>query len=251
MWFDPNDSTAPVITAQQQIISDHRGEPLSLPDTALIFFMSRGMEVALTHPSHLVTERFPRFLNACPLGQFDTGNQACFLPGGSGAPQAADTVETLAACGVRRIIALGMCGVFRDDLHVGDVIIPPWALIEEGTSLHYADNPRRSEATHTLVERAAAAFPDAKILPIVSTDAVYRQTFHKEQLWREQGCAGVDMETSALFTLGRVLGIETVSILIASDKHPEHPDAPAWAWSLTRNQREAFLQRGITFIHTL
>ena len=30
--------------------------------------------------------------------------------------------------------------------------------------------------------------------PIVSSDAVYRQTFGKEQLWREKGAVGVDKD---------------------------------------------------------
>lgn len=70
------------------------------------------------------------------------------------------------------------------------------------------------------MKKAAETIDGAKALPIVSTDAVYRQTFFKEALWREKGSVGVDMETSALYSVGALLDINVVSILIASDKHP-------------------------------
>ena len=42
---------------------------------------------------------------------------------------------------------------------------------------------------------------NAKRAGVVSSDAVYRQTFYKERLWRERGAACVEMETSAVFYL--------------------------------------------------
>lgn len=47
-----------------------------------------------------------------------------FLDGGRGAPQAADTVETLAALGVENIIAVGMCGAFDKKTRIGEIIVP-------------------------------------------------------------------------------------------------------------------------------
>ena len=86
--------------------------------------------------------------------------------------------------------------------------------------------------------------------PIVSTDAVYRQTFLKEQLWREKGAVGVDMETSALFQL-EVSGLDVVSVLIASDKHPLREEDPAWAWTMTQETRHQFFEQVLQFVRKL
>ena len=42
----------------------------------------------------------------------------------------------------------------------------------------------------------------------------------KERLWREKGAVAVDMETSALFSVSKCLGVKVASVLMASDSHP-------------------------------
>ena len=70
------------------------------------------------------------------------------------------------------------------------------AFVEEGTSLHYYEQIDFARPDEQLFEQLQK-IPGAKVLPIVTTDAVYRQTFYKEQLWREKGAVAADMETSA------------------------------------------------------
>ncbi len=243
MWFFENDKTKPVITAQEHIKSGHkRRDGITLPQTAMLFYLHGAIDFINSHyNTEPVTESFPRFLNVCDIYKF-SGSQVCFLDGGRGAPQAVDTLETLAAFGVKRVISVGMCGVFAEDISVGDIIVPKTAYIEEGTSCHYYKNPEISSADETLHQSASRAFSSACQAPIVSTDAVYRQTFYKEELWRKKGCVGVDMETSALFSVSRYLGIQTVALLIASDKHPQSETQEKWHWALTREQRYGFVK---------
>mgnify|MGYP002624377661 FL=1 len=245
MWHLSDDDTAPVITAQEQIHSAHRECTIHLPETAVVFFMG-GATTYLEEKYNAVAlpELFPCFLKRRPVWVMKD-SQICFLEGGSGAPMAADTVETLAVLGVRRIIAVGMFGAFSSFIHQGEVIVPERAFVEEGTSLHYYD-------------RIESAVPDADLYhfisstinkrthPIVSTDAVYRQTFRKEQLWRENGAVGVDMETSAVFSVSDYLGISAAAILMASDIHPLHPDAPKWAWLMTKDMKNALADQSIS-----
>ena len=66
---------------------------------------------------------------------------------------------------------------------------------------------------------------------------MYRQTFRKEQLWRERGAVGVDMETSAVFSVSQYLGLRAAALLMASDLHPSSPDAPKWQWLMTADMR--------------
>ena len=48
-----------------------------------------------------------------------------------------DTIETLAVLGVKRVVTVGMCGGFSEQVAVGDILVPDKAFVEEGTSLHY------------------------------------------------------------------------------------------------------------------
>ena len=140
MWRLQDDDSQPVITAAEQIHSAHRMCHLKLPKTAILFFMSKGPEYLTER--YAVTELpepFPCFLRRRPVWQMNDW-PICFLFGGSGAPQAADSVETLAALGVKNIIAVGMFGAFSADVQPGEIVVPRKAFVEEGTSLHYYES---------------------------------------------------------------------------------------------------------------
>ena len=88
MWCLPDDDTKPVITPYEQIHSAHRGCHLCLPQTAIVFFMSKGTDhLAANYASRELPELFPCFLNRRPIWEM-LYLPICFLNGGSGAPQA-------------------------------------------------------------------------------------------------------------------------------------------------------------------
>lgn len=236
MWRLHNDNTRPVITAYDQIHSAHRGCALQLPQTAIVFFMSKCTDyLAENYASEEMPQLFPCFLKRRPIWEMKD-MPVCFLDGGGGAPQAADTVETLAVLGVKNIIAVGMFGAFSHLIQPGEIIIPEKAFVEEGTSLHYFESIDASHPDADLHDTALSLL-EKRTYPIVSTDAVYRQTFLKEQLWREKGAVGVDMETSAVFSVSSYLGVRATAILMASDMHPLGPDEPKWEWLMSKEMR--------------
>lgn len=247
MWNFSQDHTPAVITAQRHIESTHAKGSLSLPQTAVLFYMRGGEAFARrNYKTRLISKKFPRFLASCPVYRFRQ-HSLCFLDGGRGAPQAVDTLETLAALGVQNVICVGMCGVFAPGLSCGDIIIPGKAFIEEGTSLHYSSFASFSKPDRVLHQKALQYISESKDLPVVSTDAVYRQTFYKEELWRQKGAVGVDMETSALFSVGSFLKMHVVSVLTASDIHPLVPGAEKWQWKMTDTMRKSFFEKCIGF----
>ena len=244
MWYVPNDTSKAIITASEQINSAHHVCHLHLPDTAIVFFMSKGMNYLIEHcNAREMDEPFPRFLNRCPIYEIKDLN-LCFLDGGRGSPQAVDTIETLAALGVKNVIAIGMCGAYDKKVHIGEIIAPEKAFVEEGTSLHYYESIEASFPDSALLSKATSLL-SVQNYPIVSTDAVYRQTFIKERLWREKGAVGVDMETSAVFSVARYLGLKAVALLMVSDIHPMQPDAPKWQWHMTRDMKYHLASQGI------
>lgn len=247
MWKYNDDNTKAVITAEKHIESCHKSGKVTLPKTAILYYMYGGVEYTLSnYKVQKLSDNFPRFLGSCPVYKF-CNYDVCFLNGGAGAPQAADTLETLVALGVDNIISVGMFGAFGDGVNSGDILVPDKAFVEEGTSLHYYSSIDFSESSIKLHDDAISKIYGAKTMPIVSTDAVYRQTFYKEKLWRNKGAVGVDMETSALFSVGRHLGVNVVSILIASDKHPKNENGPDWEWTMKRETRYSFFDKCINF----
>ena len=231
MWYHKEDTTAPVLTAKTHIEGAHHAwnTKITLPPFCILFYMSDVIPHLLEQGAVCITEKLPRFLNGCPVyGLPDI--PVCFLDGGRGAPQAVDTLETLAALGVKTVLSVGMCGGFSSLVEVGDVLVPDRAFIEEGTSLHYVPMRPFSTPNSGFAAYVREAFPESRALPIVSTDAVYRQTFMKEAIWRNSGAVGVDMETSALFTVGECLSVKVAAVLVVSDKHPEDPGQAGWHW---------------------
>lgn len=244
MWCFPDDDSKAVITATEQVHCAGHECRMRLPETAIVFFMSRGTEYLAEHyGGEELPEPFPRFLNRCPIWEIP-GQNLCFLDGGRGAPQAADTVETLAAPGVRNIIAVGMCGAFDERVHIGEIIAPEKAFVEEGTSLHYYESIDASLPDGDFLSAVTSTFCDSTY-PIVSTDSVYRQTFRKEQVWREKGAVGVDMETSAVFSIARYLGLRAAALLMVSDIHPMKQDDPKWEWHMTREMKYHLAEQGL------
>jgi purine-nucleoside phosphorylase len=129
--------------------------------------------------------------------------------------------ETLIAWGARALVFLGWCGAISSTVSIGDLVLPPSAFIDEGTSQHYiaeASEPTASpklvrELTHACVSHGIAAHTGA----VWTTDAPFRETAEKVSAFRRQGALAVEMECSALFTLGAFRGVEVAALLVVSD----------------------------------
>ena len=238
-WFDPMDQTVPVIEPGAQIQSKYPGmEMPTLPEKAVMFCLGKGMTVLEERFSAQTRmEKLPGFITHSKVDMVTGHAGVCFLHGGYGAPQAACTVETLHALGVKELL----------------LVIPHSIWSEEGTSLHYREktgfvelpSPRVRELTAHL---AKAGF-SVENLPTVTTDAVYRQTYHKESFWRELGCAGVDMEASAVGAVCAYYGMSCTVALLVSDKHPQTPEEPSWKWGSDRygQQLEQYIAACVEF----
>ena len=133
------------------------------------------------------------------------------------------------------MILVGLCGGFGENLSVGDILLPEKIWSEEGASLHYLESPGFAQVTPPAPFDSIASFFMEKGYQVcrkstVTTDAVYRQTWNKEQRWREMGCVAVDMEASALVNISNLYGIRNTVILMVYDRHPLSADSPAWEW---------------------
>jgi len=149
------------------------------------------------------------------------GEVACVGPM-IGAPQAAMVLEKMIALGVRRVVTLGWCGSLQPGVRIGDVVLPTGAFSEEGTSLHYLEDPGKAAPSTRILgvlreksRETGLVFHEGKVW---TTDAPYRETASKVRLYGEAGALAVEMETSALFSVAHFRGIELATVLVVSDE---------------------------------
>jgi uridine phosphorylase len=148
-----------------------------------------------------------------------------------GAPMAVLTLEKLGALGAKRIIVYGWCGALAETACTGDVLLPTWALSEEGTSGHYPAD-RRPEATRALRLALEDYLRDGNIAaisgPVWTTDAPYRETWDKVRAYGRQALLGVDMEFAALCTVAAFRGVDLAAVLLISDELWRRPWQPGF-----------------------
>ncbi len=140
-----------------------------------------------------------------------------------GAPYGVMLLETLIVWGAQKIIFLGWCGAISPAVKTGDIIVPSGAVIDEGTSRHYhADEKKSAIPSSVLAEKIKAQLSKSGLDfhegMVWSTDAIYRETREKVRHFQSKNVLAVEMEMSALFTVGSFRNVEVAGILVVSDE---------------------------------
>ncbi len=136
-----------------------------------------------------------------------------------GAPQTVLVLERMIALGARKFIAVGWCGSLRNDVRIGDIVLPSGAISEEGTSGHYpgvvcAPSSELFNSLRSALRSTGQAIHEGTVW---TTDAPFRETCSKIKAFQSQGVLAVDMETSALFSVSRFRGVHLAVVLVVSD----------------------------------
>ena len=163
------------------------------------------------------------------------------------APGAALTsvvMEDMIASGVTTFIGVGTLGAIQPFVETGDIIVPSLAVRDEGTSHHYlpkheAARPSR-KTFKAIVDSCRKSARKHHTGPIWTTDAPYRETKSKIRHFRRKGVLGVDMETSAIFSLGKYRKVETGCILVAGENlNRTNPPGPFYRDELRKSLSHA------------
>jgi uridine phosphorylase len=149
-----------------------------------------------------------------------------------GAPAAVIALELLAACGVRRLVAIGMAGGLQADLQQGALVLCEQAFREEGTSYHYLP-PSESVSPSALLNAglsaalrsSGAAFQTGASW---SCDAPFRETFEKASQHAAAGALVVEMEAAGLFAAGQHLGVQVAAIFSVADGIRTNAESCHW-----------------------
>ena len=139
-----------------------------------------------------------------------------------GASYATILLETLIAWGAQEILFLGYCGAISSDVAIGDIIIPTASIIDEGVSKHYGADGSMSYASEIMVDNVREALVASNLSfkegIIWTTDALFRETREKVEFYQKENVLGVEMEISAMLSVGKFRGVRVGGLLIVSDE---------------------------------
>jgi uridine phosphorylase len=146
---------------------------------------------------------------------------AVHFPSSEG-PRMANSLEQLAACGIRSVFGLGLGGTPQDHVQLGDILLIEGAVRGDGVSRYYAplEYPAIADLSLTALVRAQLEQHREHYVTGLSfgTHALYREGEQLLTLLRTLGVVSVDLESSALLTVGRRLGIACCWVGVVSDR---------------------------------
>lgn len=137
---------------------------------------------------------------------------------GIGGPSTGIAVEELSRIGVTHAIRIGSCGALQTNIHLGDLIMVQGTVRDEGTSKTYIESIYPAVPDYELLNACVKAAEKEAIPHHVglgrSHDSFYTDREDEiDAYWASKGVLGADMETAALYTIGRLRGLHTASIL--------------------------------------
>jgi purine-nucleoside phosphorylase len=140
---------------------------------------------------------------------------------GGGSPMTVELAEEFAAMGVRKMILLTWGGILQPEMKPGDIVVIDRAIRDEGTSYHYLPPEKYVDADANLAESLIQAIQSRSGVctrgTTWTTDAPYRETIDEIRQYQAEGVKTVEMESAGLFTIGKVRGIATASVVVGMD----------------------------------
>jgi purine-nucleoside phosphorylase len=130
--------------------------------------------------------------------------------------------ELINEYGAQTLMRVGTCGGLQDDMEIGDVILAQTASTDSQMNRRtFGGLDFAPAADFDLLRRAHTAAGKRSdrvhVGGILSSDTFYDPDPDWWRLWADHGILGVEMETSALYTLAARYGVAALSLLTVSD----------------------------------
>ncbi|MDR1618845.1 MAG: nucleoside phosphorylase [Treponema sp.] len=184
------------------------------------------VNVVKEHLEHVEEAAFLREFNTC-TGVYK-GLRVTVTSTGIGAPSAAIAMEEMYECGMKVALRMGTAMALRDDM-LGHFIVPIGSMRRESTSKTYVEESYPAVADLDLVNTINGVVADygKKSFNGISCtmDGFYTQMhdslFSKNRNinitsvfdnLRALGVSGIDMESSCMLTVGRLMGVKTAVV---------------------------------------
>ena len=198
-----------------------RAEPVDYADACLLTGDPlRARYIADTYLDDVVQVNEERGLLGY-TGTFE-GKRVSVQGTGMGCPGATIVFEELVQLGVKRLLRVGTCGGLQPHHALGDLIVALTAVPADATARHLVGNePHCPTASWSLIHGAVHVAKEIgqamHVGPIVSSDLFYNPDDGQYGRWSQRGVLAVEMEASALFTVGALRGVESGCLLTVSD----------------------------------
>jgi uridine phosphorylase len=213
-------STQPIVTAEKYLEykkqNGHSVAAFTPPEVVLICYQQSTLD-------HL-SERFEMRPSGVltHLSLIHEGHIGILGGGGIGAPALATKMEQLTALGVKKFIAIGTAGSLMNQHAIGDFVIAPKALAEDGVAHLYLNGAPSVEASPAMLTDWEAfsqthALPNFRSAPTWSFSAIFRETPADVIRVNKQGYDVVEMESATLYAIGQDKGAQTLSLFVISD----------------------------------
>ncbi|WP_391496374.1 nucleoside phosphorylase [Gardnerella swidsinskii] len=219
------------------LMPTHDNISVQLPSKAVFAFLGDEIDqYALSRKATIVanfesaTKKYPIYVLEEKVGTAVRENtnseveeetqKICLVQAPVGAPAAVQILDWLISYGVREVVSAGSCGSLVD--YEENVFLVPYkALRDEGTSYHYLP-PSRYVDVSERSRRAILQTLQAHNLPYHevktwTTDGFFRETKGKVSSRKQEGCAVVEMECSALAACAQMREIVWGEILYTAD----------------------------------
>ncbi|WP_066172397.1 purine-nucleoside phosphorylase [Bacillus marinisedimentorum] len=130
--------------------------------------------------------------------------------------------ELISSYGVKNLIRVGTCGAIQKDVKVRDVILAMTSSTDSSMNQHIFDGMDYAPtASFDLLKKAYDAGSDKgldlKVGNVFTSDTFYRDSMDLFKKLADYGVLGVEMETTALYTLAAKFGVNALSVLTVSD----------------------------------
>ena len=137
---------------------------------------------------------------------------------GMGGSSVAIAVEELKKIGVHTMMRIGSSGALQNNIGLGDLIIAEGAIREDGASRTYVSENYPAVPDYRLIRHCVEVAKENGYEHhegiILSHESFYYDEDEEDcKKWSKKGVLGTDFETAALFTIGRLRGVHTASIL--------------------------------------
>lgn len=206
---------------QAVIMPNHEGLDLQLPKKCIYAFLEEEIDRYAREVGAECAGEFISATKTYPVYVMDyKGEKVCLAQAPVGSAPAAQFMDWLIGYGVEQIISTGTCGVLAD-IEENAFLVPVRALRDEGTSYHYAAPSRYMDvhveaisAIEQVLEQLGIPYEEVMTW---TTDGFYRETAEKVAYRKEEGCAVVEMECSALAAVAQLQGVVWGELLFTAD----------------------------------
>lgn len=208
-------------TEQTAVLMPNRKNEYILPPKCVFAFLGDTVDnYAVKNKCEKIAE-FDSITKLFPIYKtVYKGEEICLCQAPCGASAATRILDFLISYGARYIISCGSCGALHD-FSENQIIIPVSALRDEGTSYHYIEPARYITINQNAIEAIKYSAVNNNLgfyeCRTWTTDGFYRETREMVKYRKDEGCAVVEMECSALAACAEFRGAIFGQILFTAD----------------------------------